>query len=383
MQILAQDDKITKAFNYFRLIMNPYYRFFPVNPDFRKPFRRDRDRILHSSYFRRLEYKTQVFLNQSGDYFRTRLTHSLEVSQIARTLAEYLKLDENLAEAIALAQDLGHTPFGHAGGDELDKIMRHYGYHCGFDHNFQSFRVVTSLEKRYKEFDGLNLTFATLEGILKHSYPYEKSFLNPWHKETFKPEFHPSLEAIIVDLSDEIAYISHDIDDGVKYGLICFEDLQESKLVCDSISYVKTIEKISQDDPIFRYRFTSKLITLLVYDIIENNKPCTQDKVQHFIYKAQESLPISHTPVMQKEIKILKKLLFKKLYRHEEISRKMFMGKQCVKKLYECFNNDVNLLPSQMRNKIEKGAKIHRVCADYIASMTDRYAMALYRELGF
>ena len=150
MQILAQDDKITKAFNYFRLIMNPYYRFFPVNPDFRNPFRRDRDRILHSSYFRRLEYKTQVFLNQSGDYFRTRLTHSLEVSQIARTLAEYLKLDENLAEAIALAHDLGHTPFGHAGGDELDKIMRHYGYHCGFDHNFQSSRVVTSLEKRYK-----------------------------------------------------------------------------------------------------------------------------------------------------------------------------------------------------------------------------------------
>ncbi len=363
--------------------MNPHHRFFPVNPDFRNPFRRDRDRILHSSYFRRLEYKTQVFLNQSGDYFRTRLTHSLEVSQIARTLAESLNLDENLAEAIALAHDLGHTPFGHAGGDELDKIMRHYGYHCGFDHNFQSFRVVTSLEKRYKEFDGLNLTFATLEGILKHSYPYEKPFLNAWHKETFKPEFHPSLEAMIVDLSDEIAYISHDIDDGVKYGLISFEGLEESKIVRDCLDYVLKVEKISQNDSIFRYRFTSRLITLLVYDIIESNKPCPQNKVQHFTRKAKESLPISHTKEMQREIKILKKILFKNLYRHEEISRKMFMGKRCVRNLYECFNNDTNLLPQEMRDKIKRGAKIHRVCADYIASMTDRYAMALYHELGF
>lgn len=362
--------------------MNPHHRFFQVNPDFRNPFRRDRDRIIHSSYFRRLEYKTQVFLNQSGDYFRTRLTHSLEVSQIARTLADHLGLDENLAEAIALAHDLGHTPFGHAGGDELDKIMRHYGYHCGFDHNFQSFRVVTSLEKRYKEFDGLNLTFATLEGILKHSYPYEKVFLNQWHKDTFKPEFHPSLEAIIVDLSDEIAYISHDIDDGVKYGLINFEILQESKIVQDCLNYVQEKEKISLNDSIFRYRFTSRLITILVYDIIQNNKPI-QSSTQHFKYNAKDSLPISHTQEMQREIKILKKILFKNLYRHEEISRKMFMGKRCVRKLYECLNNDVNLLPKEMQKKIENGAKIHRICADYIASMTDRYAIALYHELGF
>lgn len=358
-------------------------RFFEANADFRNPFGRDRDRIIHSSYFRRLEYKTQVFLNTSGDYFRTRLTHSLEVSQIARTLAQNLGLNENLAEAIALAHDLGHTPFGHAGGDILDKIMRQFGYHQGFDHNFQSFRVVTKLEKRYLNFDGLNLTFATLEGILKHSYPYEKSFLSTKIKECFKPEFHPSLEAIIVDLSDEIAYISHDIDDGIKYGLISFDTLKESTLVRDAINYVENTEKIPQSNSIFRHRFTSRLITAMVYDILENNTPFAQEYPQCFKYLAEDPLPLTHTKEMEKNIKILKKILFTHLYRHEEISKKMFMGKRCVQKLYECFNDDINLLPKDFQKRIHLGEKIHRVCADYIAAMTDRYAIALYHELGF
>ncbi|WDL69921.1 deoxyguanosinetriphosphate triphosphohydrolase [Helicobacter winghamensis] len=358
-------------------------RFYPTEPDFRNPFSRDRDRIIHSSYFRRLEYKTQVFLNHSGDYFRTRLTHSLEVSQIARTLAAHLGLNAELAEAIALAHDLGHTPFGHAGGDELDKIMRKYGYSNGFEHNFQSFRVVTKLEKRYKDFDGLNLTFVTLEGILKHSYPYEKPFLNANLKETFKLEFHPSLEAILVDLSDEIAYLSHDIDDGIKYGLITFDSLRDSALVNRAIEYVERKEKIEKKDSIFRHRFTSRLITLLVYDIVENNAKFHQETPQCFQYDAKMPLPIIRTREMDKEIKILKKILFKSLYRHEEIARKMFMGKRCVRKLYECFNDETSLLPKDLQERIVRGEKTHRVCADYIASMTDRYAVSLYKELGF
>ncbi|WP_299546463.1 deoxyguanosinetriphosphate triphosphohydrolase [uncultured Helicobacter sp.] len=358
-------------------------RFYLANPDFRSPFSRDRDRIIHSSYFRRLEYKTQVFLNHSGDYFRTRLTHSLEVSQIARTLATHLGLNAELAEAIALAHDLGHTPFGHAGGDELDRIMRKYGYSNGFEHNFQSFRVVTKLEKRYKDFDGLNLTFATLEGILKHSYPYEKPFLNAKIKEVFRLEFHPSLEAILVDLSDEIAYLSHDIDDGIKYGLITFETLKDSCLVNQAIEYVKQQEKITQKESIFRHRFTSRLITVLVYDILDNTTSFNQESPKCFEYLAETSLPIAHTKEMNKEIKILKKILFKTLYRHEEIARKMFMGKRCVHKLYECFNDDTSLLPKDLQERIASGEKTHRVCADYIASMTDRYAISLYKELGF
>lgn len=363
--------------------MHPNARFHLATPDFRDSFGRDRDRIIHSSYFRRLEYKTQVFINHSGDYFRTRLTHSLEVSQIARTLAKNLGLDENLSEAIALAHDLGHTPFGHAGGDELDRIMRYYGFSNGFDHNFQSFRVVTKLEKRYKDFDGLNLTFATLEGILKHSYPYEKSFLNDSLKDSFRIEFHPSLEAILVDLSDEIAYISADIDDGIKYGLIGFENLKESALVAQAMEFVEKEERVMRGDSIFRHRFTSRLITLLVYDILENNQPFAQNSPQCFTYPAKESLPITHTKAMENDIKILKQILLTHLYRHEEISKKMFMGKRCVRKLYDCFNNEMNLLPKDLQERIHKGEKPHRVCADYIASMTDRYAIALYHELGF
>lgn len=363
--------------------MQPTDRFYPSVEDFRDPFSRDRDRIIHSSYFRRLEYKTQVFLNSSGDNFRTRLTHSLEVSQIARALARNLGLNESLAEAIALAHDLGHTPFGHVGGDELDRVMKSYGYHCGFEHNFQSFRVVASLEKRYKEYGGLNLAFATLEGILKHSYPYSKKFLSTKLQETFKIDFHPSLEAMVVDLSDEIAYISHDIDDGIKYGLISFEDLYESKIVKDCIEYVITIEKIEEEDKIFRHRFISRLISLLVYDILDNNPKFDYESPACFVYEAKEALPIKHTREIEKDIRFLKKILFNKLYRHEEITRKMFMGKRCVRKLYECLNDDLNLLPQTLRQRVQEGEKLHRVCADYIASMSDRYAIALYKELGF
>ena len=363
--------------------MLPHSRFFQANEDFRDPYSRDRDRIIHCSSFRKLEYKTQVFLNLSGDYFRTRLTHSLEVSQISRTLAKNLGLNESLSEAIALAHDLGHTPFGHAGGDALDEIMKESGYHAGFEHNFQSFRVVSKLEKRYKDFEGLNLTFATLEGVLKHSYPYEKSYLSDEIKEIFKIHFHPSLEAIIVDLSDEIAYISHDIDDGIKYKLITFEDLQESAITQEILKYLADKEKISIKDSIFRHRFTSRLITILVYDLQENIQNFHQTSPQCATINAKDKLSIAHTKEMQTKIKILKKILFSKLYRHEEINRKMYLGRKCVKSLYKSFKEDINLLPKDLQEKIQKGAKAHRVCADFIASMSDRYALNLYKELGF
>ena len=252
--------------------MEASHRFHKIDKDFRNPFARDRDRIIHSGSFRKLEYKTQVFLNQEGDFFRTRLTHSIEVSQIARSITSNLELNESLSEAIALAHDLGHTPFGHIGGDTLDECLKADGFSNGFEHNFQSFRVVTGIEKRYKNFDGLNLTFATLEGILKHSYPYRKSFLPSIIDEQFNLDKHPSFEAMIVDRADEIAYMSHDIDDGINSGLISFNDLKESELIQEVLLRVKE-EGINEDeDEMFRYRFSSHLINHLVYSLLDYSK---------------------------------------------------------------------------------------------------------------
>lgn len=359
----------------------PHTRFYPSNEDFRSSFERDRDRIIHSSSFRRLEYKTQVFLNSSGDYFRTRLTHSLEVSQIARAISKNLGLDSSLSEAIALAHDLGHTPFGHAGGDMLDEVLKENGYKNGFDHNFQSFRVVSKLEKRYKDFDGLNLTFATLEGVLKHSYPYDKPFLSDELRKIFKTGFHPSLEAVVVDISDEIAYVSHDIDDGIKYGLISFDTIQENELIKDCMKYVESNERVDRRDKIFRHRFTSRLISVLVYDVLENSQKIMQQQPQCSCFKSIESLLISHSKDIQREIKKIKKILFSELYKHKEIQTKMFVGKKCIKTLYECLSSDVNLLPKDLKLRVQNGGKLHRICADFIASMSDRYALSLYNEL--
>lgn len=341
------------------------YRFYDFKEDFRKPFARDKDRVIHCSSFRRLEYKTQVFLNLEGDYFRTRLTHTLEVSQIARAIASNCNLDEDLSEVIALSHDLGHTPFGHSGGDELDKILKCNGYKNGFEHNFQSFRVVSELEKRYINCNGLNLTFATLEGILKHSKPYKKSFFSDKLNNIFSINEDPRVEAIIVDFSDEIAYISHDIDDGIKHGLINFEILQDSILANKVIDIVKQ-DGISKENKIFRYRFTSSLINLLIEELILNYK---------------SSGIIKYSDYIATNLKQLKKILFENFYRNEYIKRKMFFGKLCINNLFNDFMNDKALLPKELLLKINNGAKHHRVVSDYIASMTDRYAINLYKEL--
>ena len=361
--------------------MNPAKRFYSIDDDFRSPYARDRDRIIHSGSFRKLEYKTQVFLNQEGDFFRTRLTHSIEVSQIARSIASQLGLEEGLAEAIALAHDLGHTPFGHVGGDTLDLCLKEAGYSNGFEHNYQSFRVVTMLEKRYKQFDGLNLTYATLEGILKHSYPYKKSFFSKQLLTDFDLEKHPSIEAMVVDRADEIAYISHDIDDGVNSGLISFDTLKESALIRLILDKVYEEGIAESDDEMFRYRFSSHFINHLVYSLLDYSTSCvTNNKVLASVIPSSEPLPIGFEKTLETEIKILKKILYKELYQHKQIVRKMYAGKQAIIGLFNALTDESKILPRYYYEQLSKRKK-HRVISDYIASMSDRYALKLYNEI--
>ncbi len=361
--------------------MKPYERFYKIDKDFRNPYARDRDRVIHSGSFRKLEYKTQVFLNHEGDFFRTRLTHSIEVSQIARSITANLGLNESLAEAIALSHDLGHTPFGHIGGDTLDECLKADGFKNGFEHNFQSFRVVSKLEKRYKGFNGLNLSFATLEGILKHSYPYKKDFLPQSIDDMFNLNTHPSIEAMVVDRADEIAYISHDIDDGVNSGLITFNDLKESELACEILEKVKA-EGISEDEEeMFRYRFSSHMINHLVYSLLDYSR----DKVDNSevfaaTFDCKEDIPIGFEKDLETKIKKLKKLLFTKMYQHKNIVRKMYAGRQAVEGIYKALMNEDKMLPKYYYAQLDSRDK-HRVIADYIAHMSDRYALSFYNEI--
>lgn len=361
--------------------MNSDQRFYEIDKDFRNPYARDRDRVIHSGSFRKLEYKTQVFLNQEGDYFRTRLTHSIEVSQIARSITSHLGLNESLAEAIALSHDLGHTPFGHVGGDTLDECLKKDGFINGFEHNFQSFRVVSTLEKRYKNYNGLNLTFATLEGILKHSYPYKKSYLPKCIDEMFNLNKHPSIEAMVVDRADEIAYISHDIDDGINSGLIDFDDLTESELVCEILEKVRFEGIDERDEEMFRYRFSSHMINHLVYSLINHSKDKV-DNSQIFCatFDAKSEMPIGFNKELESKIKKLKKLLFNKLYQHKNIVRRMYTAKQAISSIYQGLMDEEKMLPEFYYNQLNKRNK-HRVVADYIASMSDRYAIKFYNEM--
>ena len=364
--------------------MLPHHRFFSIEDDFRSPYARDRDRIIHAGSFRKLEYKTQVFLNQEGDFFRTRLTHSIEVSQIARSIASSLGLQESLAESIALAHDLGHTPFGHIGGDTLDATLKDAGFANGFEHNYQSFRVVTFLEKRYRQFDGLNLTFATLEGILKHSYPYKNSFYSDRIDEQFDLSTHPSIEAMVVDRADEIAYMSHDIDDGVNSGLISFELLSKNALIREILEKVYAEGIDERDDEMFRYRFSSHFINHLVYSLLAFSKEKVDNShVMTATIPASQPLSIGFDAALETEIKKLKKILFTELYQHKQIVRKMYAGKKAVGGLFTALMEEPKMLPRYYAAQLDNRNK-HRVIADYIASMSDRFAMSLYQELyGF
>ena len=359
----------------------PSDRFYKIDKDFRNPYARDRDRIIHCGSFRKLEYKTQVFLNHEGDFFRTRLTHSIEVSQIARSITSNLGLNESLAEAIALSHDLGHTPFGHIGGDTLDECLKSDGFKNGFEHNFQSFRVVSKLEKRYKDFDGLNLTFATLEGILKHSYPYKKSFLPKKIGEEFNLDTHPSIEAMVVDRADEIAYISHDIDDGINSGFITFDDLKESELACEILEKVEAEGVGQEEDEMFRYRFSSHMINHLVYSLLDYSKDkVNSSQVFCATFDAKDEIAIGFDSELETKIKKLKKLMFNKMYQHKNIVRKMYAGKQAIEGIYKALMDEEKMLPKYYYAQLDKRSK-HRVIADYIASMSDRYALSFYNEI--
>jgi dGTPase len=341
----------------------------------RNAFQRDRDRIIHSTAFRRLEYKTQVFVNHEGDLFRTRLTHSLEVAQMARGIARTLNLHEDLTEAIALAHDLGHTPFGHAGQDALNECMRDYG---GFEHNLQSLRVVDTLEQRYADFDGLNLTFEVREGILKHCAIKNAKLLGDVGQR-FLDKTSPSLEAQLTNFADEIAYNNHDIDDGLRSGLITIEQLTKVELFAQNLAIVKAkYPKLEQKRLI--HETIRRMINTLVVDLCTqsaNNIAQYQPKSINDIRQQPQLIEFS-SKIAEQNLK-LKQFLRKNLYHHYKVNRMSAKASRIVRELFEGFFENIGLLPTEFQIYAE--ADKARAVADYIAGMTDRFAIREHRKL--
>ena len=346
----------------------------PASPH-RNAFQRDRDRIIHSTAFRRLEYKTQVFVNHEGDLFRTRLTHSLEVAQLARGIARTLNLHEDLTEAIALAHDLGHTPFGHAGQDALNDCMKDYG---GFEHNLQSLRVVDKLEQRYAEFDGLNLTFELREGILKHCSIKNAKQLGDVGLR-FINKTNPSLEAQLTNFADEIAYNNHDVDDGLRSGLITIEQLQSVELFATQVDVVKAkYPKIEQKRLI--HETIRRMINLLVVDLCTqsttNIKKANPQNIQDI---RQMPYLVSFSDEMAAKNLALKQFLRKNLYQHYKVNRMSAKAERIIRELFAVFLADIGLMPHEFQ-QFAKADKA-RAVADYIAGMTDRFAIREHRRL--
>ncbi|MQA23533.1 deoxyguanosinetriphosphate triphosphohydrolase [Rugamonas rivuli] len=343
----------------------------------RSQFQRDRDRIIHSSAFRRLEYKTQVFLNHEGDLFRTRLTHSLEVAQIGRSLARNLRLNEDLVEAISLAHDLGHTPFGHVGQDVLNECMQDHG---GFEHNLQSLRVVDELEEHYGAYNGLNLMFETREGILKHCSLNNARMLGPV-AQRFIDRTQPSLEAQLTNLADEIAYNSHDIDDGLRSGLITIEQLEQVEFFARLWRDVQqTFPGLSGRRAI--YETLRRLITALADDLIATSSALLADAAPKSLDEVRASPPlIRFSDPMRKDATELKRFLRENLYRHYKVNRMRVKASRIVRELYHAFMAEPVLLPPDYQEKSGDVGKQARKIADYIAGMTDRYAIREHRRL--
>ena len=341
----------------------------------RNAFQRDRDRIIHSTAFRRLEYKTQVFVNHEGDLFRTRLTHSLEVAQMARGIARTLNLHEDLTEAIALAHDVGHTPFGHAGQDALNECMHDYG---GFEHNLQSLRVVDKLEQRYADFDGLNLTFEVREGILKHCAIKNARLLGDVG-ERFLNKTSPSLEAQLTNFADEIAYNNHDIDDGLRSGLITIEQLMQLELFACNVDLVKAkYPKLEQKRLI--HETIRRMINTLMVDLCRqsaHNIAAHQPKNIQDIRQLPQLIAFSSKMAGQ-NLK-LKQFLRANLYHHYKVNRMSAKATRIIKELFAAFFENIGLLPDefQLHAKADKA----RAVADYIAGMTDRFAIREHRKL--
>jgi dGTPase len=344
-------------------------------PQGRSEFQRDRDRIIHSGAFRRLEYKTQVFVNHEGDLFRTRLTHSIEVAQIARSIARRLRLNEDLAEAISLAHDLGHTPFGHAGQDALNNCMKAYG---GFEHNLQSLRVVDMLEERYAEFDGLNLCFETREGILKHCSPDNAARLGDVG-ERFLNKRRPSLEAQIANLADEIAYNNHDVDDGLRSGLISLEQLEAVPLVAEQLNTVRNSYPGLPERRVV-HETVRRMINILVTDLIrqsESNIDASSPETLEDVRNAPAL--IAYSSGLNEQQRVLKNFLRIHLYRHYRVLRMSAKAQRIIGDLFGVFMADSRLLPPQYQAPAEHDRA--RAVADYIAGMTDRYAIREHRRI--
>ena len=358
--------------------------YLELPPTYRTEFQRDRDRIIHAKAFRRLEYKTQVFVNHEGDLYRTRLTHSLEVAQIARSVARNMGLNEDLTEAIALAHDLGHTPFGHAGQDELNACMQNYG---GFEHNLQSLRVVDWLEDSYADFPGLNLTFETREGILKHCSVKQAKQLGEV-AERFVNKTQTTLEAQLTNLADEIAYTNHDIEDGLRSGLITLEQLQSVSLFAEEHQKVKQQYAELHGHRLIR-EILRGLIGRMVADLIESSRSAIQQSgVQTLADVRSQFLPLMcYSDTMHVQKNALKRFLHDNLYFHPKVYRMSWRARKIIRALFEAYMQDTRLLTPKYQNfakeyeAIDGKAGQARAIADFIAGMTDRYAMREYGQL--
>ena len=349
-------------------------RRFPEPPHpMRSVFQRDRDRIIHSAAFRRLEYKTQVFVNHEGDYYRTRLTHTLETAQITRTVARILGLNLDLAEAVALAHDLGHPPFGHAGEKMLNDLMRVHG---GFDHNAQSLRTVDWIEVRYPHFRGLNLTLEVREGIIKHS-----AFKGRAAAQEFDPALYPCLEAQIVDFADEIAYLAHDIDDGAKAQMLTQADLEGSRLYREARSAVIEEHQID-DERILRYQTVKHMINRMVTDLVMNvDHELASGRISSVEQVRQAGKPMAgFGPDVGEQVKELRQIMRDRLYRHYRVTRMTEKAGRVLARLFETYMAEPRQIPEHVLARGQQES-LARVIADYIAGMTDRFALDEYRKL--
>ncbi|MCD6385056.1 deoxyguanosinetriphosphate triphosphohydrolase [Candidatus Sumerlaeota bacterium] len=348
-------------------------RQYPISPDeFRTEFQRDRDRIIHSTAFRKLEYKTQVFVIHEGDYFRTRLTHTMEVVQIAQSLARNLRLNVDLTEAIALAHDIGHTPFGHSGERALRRLMADEG---GFEHNEQGLRVVELLEERYPDIPGLNLTWEVREGIIKHATEYD----TPRIEERFEPHKAPTLEAQIVDLADEIAYNNHDLDDALKMGLIEEEDLKSVPWCWEIFQQARSSMKHSARDKFVKYRAISTVIHLQVTDALQQ----TQANIEKYNIRSVADVRnlgkkiAQFSPEMTEKNRQLKDFLMANVYRHPHTIKMVTKAEKFVERLFLSYLDVPEQLPRKYQERLKYESK-KRVICDYISGMTDRYLLEEY-----
>jgi dGTPase len=346
---------------------------------YRSAYQRDRDRIIHSTAFRKLEYKTQVFVNHEGDYYRTRLTHTIEVAQIARSIARVLRLNEDLTEAIALAHDIGHTPFGHSGENTLNKLSKKYDKkNGGFEHNRQGLRVVDKLELRYPDFPGLNLSHEVREGISKHNTSYDHP-----HPDLFDTGTNPTLEAQVVDLADEIAYNNHDLDDGLAAKYITGEELKKNVSIWAEVFAKTKKENPHLDKERLKYRTIRDLINLQVLDLETHTETLLKEKKIKCVEEIKNSKKrlVNFTPLMKEKNKQLKNFLFDNLYRHYKVVRMANKSERFISDMFEVYiENDLNQLPPFYQEKLREDSP-YRVVCDYLAGLTDREALDEHQRL--